>query len=205
MTSFPPLPLTPSPSLFLLGQPKLRSIVTEVFEGVLESRVKCGACKKVTHPATLSPSSLFILLSLFFCSGFSGARAIPRPLPANSRYMCTHSLLLLRAEYMLRPPPSPPSGRKEMAKSRHRTEKEPTDPRDTPTSGRSGGTFSRGLCTVINLVSQVRDMFSGPPTIIQDCLDAFFDPSELKGRFTSSIHSTYHFTQFCTETYTHSV
>ena len=79
------------------------------------------------------------------------------------------------------------SGRKEMAKSHHRTEKEPTDPKDPPTTGKSG-TLSRGLCTVINLVSQVRDMFSGPPTIIQDCLDAFFDPSELKGRLTSSIH-----------------
>ena len=31
----------------LAAKPELRSIVTEVFEGVLESRVKCGSCKKV--------------------------------------------------------------------------------------------------------------------------------------------------------------
>jgi ubiquitin carboxyl-terminal hydrolase 20/33 len=30
-------------------------------------------------------------------------------------------------------------------------------------------------------MSQVREMFSGPETNLHDCLDAFFDPSELKG------------------------
>ena len=75
-------------------------------------------------------------------------------------------------------------GRKEMAKSQQRTEGELTEPKDSPASGKkSGGAFSRGL---INLVSQVRDMFAGPPTDIQDCLDAFFDPSELKGGIFST-------------------
>ena len=71
-------------------------------------------------------------------------------------------------------------GRKEMAKTHHRGEKESSEP--SPAGGKSGNSFSRGLCTVINLMSQVRDMFAGPPTDIYDCLDAFFDPSELKGR-----------------------
>ena len=71
-------------------------------------------------------------------------------------------------------------GRKEMAKSQQRVEKEPAEP--SPVGGKSGSSFSRGLCSVINLVSQVRDMFAGPPTDIHDCLDAFFDPSELKGQ-----------------------
>ena len=71
-----------------------------------------------------------------------------------------------------------------MSKYQHRTEGESTEQKDAPAGGKpsgGGGGFSRGLCTVINLVSQVRDMFAGPPTVVQDCLDAFFDPSELKG------------------------
>ena len=75
-----------------------------------------------------------------------------------------------------------------MAKCRHEPERETAEL--GPVSGGGGGgkregggggTFSRGLCTVINLMSQVREMFSGPETNLHDCLDAFFDPSELKG------------------------
>lgn len=35
-------------SFFAVGPPRTTSIVNEVFEGVLESRVKCLACKKVS-------------------------------------------------------------------------------------------------------------------------------------------------------------
>ena len=31
-----------------IDQPKVRSIVSEVFEGLLESQVKCLTCKKVS-------------------------------------------------------------------------------------------------------------------------------------------------------------
>ena len=77
-----------------------------------------------------------------------------------------------------------------MAKSRHNLEREGTELGPVSgggggggksSGGGGGGTFSRGLCTVINLMSQVREMFSGPETNLHDCLDAFFDPSELKG------------------------
>ena len=73
-----------------------------------------------------------------------------------------------------------------MAKSQQRLQREASDPATAGGGGggkttSGGGTFSRGLCTVISLVSQVRDMFTGPETNLHDCLDAFFDPSELKG------------------------
>ena len=35
-------------SFFAAGPPRTTSIVNEVFEGVLESRVKCLACKRVS-------------------------------------------------------------------------------------------------------------------------------------------------------------
>ena len=42
--------------------------------------------------------------------------------------------------------------------------------------------WSRGLCTVWNLVTTLtKDILVGPPTNLHDCLNAFFDTSELKG------------------------
>lgn len=44
-------------------------------------------------------------------------------------------------------------------------------------------TLSRGFCTVWNFVTALtRDLLMGPPTEITDCLNAFFDTSELKGK-----------------------
>ena len=46
------------------------------------------------------------------------------------------------------------------------------------------GALSRGFCSVWNLVTALtRDFFVGPPTDLNDCLNAFFDTSELKGEF----------------------
>jgi len=43
-------------------------------------------------------------------------------------------------------------------------------------------TLSRGFCTVWSFVTALtKDFFVGPPTDIRDCLNAFFDASELKG------------------------
>lgn len=48
--------------------------------------------------------------------------------------------------------------------------------------GRGKSTFRRGFCTVWNFMTALtRDYFIGPPTEIGDCLNAFFDTSELKG------------------------
>ena len=48
--------------------------------------------------------------------------------------------------------------------------------------GRGKSTLSRGFCTVWNFMTALtRDYFIGPPTDIDDCLNAFFDTSELKG------------------------
>lgn len=42
--------------------------------------------------------------------------------------------------------------------------------------------LSRGFCTVWNYVTAwTRDILVDPPTTINDCLNAFFDTSELKG------------------------
>ena len=52
-------------------------------------------------------------------------------------------------------------------------------------SGRGRSSLSRGLSTVWNFMTALtRDYVSGPPTNIHDCLNAFFDASELKGRYT---------------------
>ena len=68
-----------------------------------------------------------------------------------------------------------PPGRKEMAKSSQKMEGS-GEPKQDPS------TLSRGFCTVWNFVTSLtRDLFVGPPTDIRDCLNAFFDTSELKG------------------------
>ena len=162
------------------GQPKICSIVSEVFEGILESRVKCGACKKASCLSFLPPS---IPPSVYLTPLSPQVSVVHEPfqdlsLPIPGIYMYIHilrSMTLALCSVLFVVP-----GRKEMAKSQQRVEKEPPEP--SPAGGKSGSSFSRGLCTVINLVSQVRDMFAGPPTEIRDCLDAFFDPSELKGQ-----------------------
>ena len=42
--------------------------------------------------------------------------------------------------------------------------------------------ISRGFCTVWNYVTTfTRDLLVGPPTDLHNCLNAFFDASELKG------------------------
>ena len=47
--------------------------------------------------------------------------------------------------------------------------------------------LSRGFCTVWNYVTAwTREMLVDPPTTINDCMNAFFDTSELKG--TWDIH-----------------
>ena len=44
--------------------------------------------------------------------------------------------------------------------------------------------FSRGFCTVLNFMATLtKDILVGPPTDIKDCLNAFFDVSDLKGTF----------------------
>jgi len=110
------------------GGPQVSSIVSEVFEGMLESTVKCLACKKVS--VRREP---FQDLSL--------------PIP----------------------------GRKEMAKFNQKLEGSVERKQDP-------STLSRGFCTVWSFVTALtKDFFVGPPTDIRDCLNAFFDASELKG------------------------
>lgn len=46
----------------------------------------------------------------------------------------------------------------------------------------SRNNFKQGFCSVFSYVSTfTRDLFVGPPTDLQDCLNAFFDACELKG------------------------
>lgn len=52
-------------------------------------------------------------------------------------------------------------------------------------SGRGRSSLSRGLSTVWNFMTALtRDYVTGPPTNIHDCLNAFFDASELRGNTT---------------------
>ena len=221
-----------------LGEPQVRSIVSEVFEGMLESRVKCLSCKKVTNHTHHGkrPMSVINLVLIIFISGFCEARTISGSLTTHSWFVNSSSPYLFSSFLLhlsLFPPPSspllsslltspsflpphlslllpssplpPPSllaslffplcptlpsllplpltssrvlsppGRKEMAKSSQKMEGS-GEPKQDPS------TLSRGFCTVWNFVTSLtRDLFVGPPTDIRDCLNAFFDTSELKG------------------------
>ncbi len=76
-----------------------------------------------------------------------------------------------------------PSGRKEMAKYSQKEVGGAEAKGEEP----SKGALSRSFCTVWNLVSTLtKDLLVGPPTNLHDCLNAFFDTSELKGRDTAS-------------------
>ena len=113
------------------------SIVTEVFQGMLESCVKCLQCSKVS--ITQEP---FQDLSL--------------PIPGII-HMLLHLLVRL--------------GRKDLAKQRKEDENEDTS-----------NTFSSRVCHVWNMViGYTRDVITGPPTSLEDCLQAFFDSSDLSG------------------------
>lgn len=47
--------------------------------------------------------------------------------------------------------------------------------------------FSNKMCRVFKtLVDMTRDLVSGPPTSLQDCLEAFFDTSNLNGEENKS-------------------
>lgn len=75
-----------------------------------------------------------------------------------------------------------PTGRKEIAKFNSKVEGDGVD-------GVDGGDkdvshISRGLCSVWNYVSTLtRDLLVGPPTDLDNCVNAFFDTSDLKGGY----------------------
>ena len=49
--------------------------------------------------------------------------------------------------------------------------------------------FSNKMCRVWKtLVDMTRDLVSGPPTSLQDCLEAFFDTSNLNGEDSRTFH-----------------
>ncbi|XP_064396159.1 ubiquitin carboxyl-terminal hydrolase 20-like isoform X2 [Halichondria panicea] len=114
-------------------KPRIVSIVSQVFEGVLESKVTCLSCKKVS--------------------------VIHEPF---------HDLSL-----------SIP-GRKEMNKFSRKPDDSCDGGDQSEESSRNN--FKQGFCSVFSYVSTfTRDLFVGPPTDLQDCLNAFFDACELKG------------------------
>lgn len=77
-------------------------------------------------------------------------------------------------------------GRKEIAKINSKAEHGGEDKGGGEESGRGRSSFSRGLSTVWNFMTALtRDYVTGPPTDIRDCLNAFFDASDLKGECMS--------------------
>ena len=73
-------------------------------------------------------------------------------------------------------------GRKEIAKINSKVEHGGEEKGGGEESGRSRSSLSRGLSTVWNFMTALtRDYVTGPPTNINDCLNTFFDASELKG------------------------
>ena len=68
------------------------------------------------------------------------------------------------------------TGRKEMAKFQKENGK-------GEEAGNSKSALSRGICSVWGFVTALtRDLLVGPPTDLQNCLGAFFDTSDLKGK-----------------------
>ena len=73
-------------------------------------------------------------------------------------------------------------GRKELAKINSKAENSGEDKGSGEEGGRGRSSLSRGLSTVWNFMTALtRDYVTGPPTDIRNCLNAFFDVSELKG------------------------
>ena len=119
------------------------------------------------HFSLLPPSSPLPPSSLLTSPSFLPPHLSLPSLPHSSFSSPTPSLT---SSFVLSPP-----GRKEMAKSSQKMEGS-GEPKQDPS------TLSRGFCTVWNFVTSLtRDLFVGPPTDIRDCLNAFFDTSELKG------------------------
>ena len=78
------------------------------------------------------------------------------------------------------PPPSLPIGRKEIAK--FNSKQEGGEGGENEDRDKEAGPISRGFCSVWNYVSTLtRDLLMGPPTDLDNCLNAFFDTSCLKG------------------------
>ena len=77
------------------------------------------------------------------------------------------------------------SGRKEISKMNSKAEHSGEDKVGGEEGGKGRSSLSRGLSTVWNFMTALtRDYVTGPPTDIRDCLNAFFDASELKGVLT---------------------
>ena len=73
-------------------------------------------------------------------------------------------------------------GRKEMAKFSRKLEDSSEGDQSDEREREGDSVLKRGLCSMLNIVSTLtRDLISGPPTDLQDCLNAFFDACELKG------------------------
>lgn len=68
-------------------------------------------------------------------------------------------------------------GRKEMTKLR----KQDSDDHSPPTTTTIGGRVCHAWNTVFGVA---RDIVTGPPTSLDDCLGAFFDSSDLSGTHT---------------------
>lgn len=69
---------------------------------------------------------------------------------------------------------------------------EPSRPKEKQLSQEeeeNGRSLGQGLCTVWNIVTTfTRDWFTGPSTDLGDCLNAFFDTSELRGKDFGCCH-----------------
>ena len=151
-----------------------------------------------THTQLLSDSTIaisFLLCSYFYSSSPSSSSSSPCPLPPPPSFPPLPPPPPPSFSSSPSPPPPPPlsslfsspssssssyscsssPGRKEMAKFNQKSDGHVERKQDP-------STLSRGFCTVWSFVTALtKDLFVGPPTDIRDCLNAFFDASELKG------------------------
>ena len=167
---------TPAPPPKPRSTSSSRSIVTDVFEGKMESSVKCFKCQQVwwgcgpgQHggTATCQCSSPLLQVSVKVDS----FQDLSLPIPGRLPFLQGVILMVLLLPHPFNA--TPLTGRSEMAKAAKGDERE--EALGTATSTR------KSICNFFTRARDwTRDLILGPPTSLDDCMSVFFDTCDLQ-------------------------